>query len=183
MRFTECTVPGAWSIEPTPHIDYRGRFMRAWCIDEFAEHGIQFVPVQSNMGFSRRAGTLRGLHYQVAPHLEAKLVRCTRGTVFDVLVDLRPGSPTRGRWYGTELSAENGRMLYVPPLCAHGCQTLEDGSEIYYLASALFAPDAARGLRFDDPTVGIPWPLPPLAMSDQDSRWPYLEPEEPRLSP
>lgn len=175
MRFTECAVPGAWSIEPTPHTDDRGRFMRAWCADEFAAHGINFVPVQANMGSSLRAGTLRGLHYQVPPHEEAKLVRCTRGSVFDVLVDLRPGSVTFGRWYGTELSAENGRMLYVPPLCGHGYQTFEDGSEIYYLASAFYAVDAVRGLRFNDPTVAIHWPLPPVAVSDQDSHWPYLE--------
>lgn len=183
MRFTECAVPGAWSIDPTPHADERGRFMRAWCAEEFAAHGIEFVPVQANMGASRHAGTLRGLHYQVSPHLEAKLVRCTRGRVFDVLVDLRPGSPTFGRWCGAELTAENGRMLYVPPLCAHGYQTLEDESEIYYLTSALYAPDAVRGLRFDDPTVAIRWPLPPVALSDQDSRWPHLEHEEHRFSP
>jgi dTDP-4-dehydrorhamnose 3,5-epimerase len=183
VQFTECAVRGAWGIEPTPHIDDRGRFMRAWCAEEFAAHGIHFVPVQANMGFSRRAGTLRGLHYQVPPHQEAKLVRCTRGTVFDVLVDLRPGSPTHGRWYGTELSAENGRMLYVPPLCAHGYQTLEDGSEVYYLTSTPYAPAAVRGLRFDDPTAAIRWPLPACDLSDQDSRWPYLEPGEHRRSP
>jgi len=150
--------------------------MRAWCIEEFAAHGVTFVPVQSNMGHSERAGTLRGLHYQVAPHEEAKLVRCTRGGVFDVMVDLRPGSRTFGRWFGVELSADNGRMLYVPPMCAHGYQTIEDDSEIYYLASAIYAPDAVRGLRFDDPTVGIEWPLPPRAVSEQDMRWPFLEP-------
>lgn len=183
MRFIECGVSGAWSIEPTAHADDRGRFMRAWCADEFAAHGINFVPVQANMGSSLRAGTLRGLHYQVMPHQEAKLVRCTRGAVFDVLVDLRPGSPTFGRWCGTELTAENGRMLYVPPLCGHGYQTLEDGSEIYYLTSARYAPNAVRGLRFDDPTVAIRWPLPPSAISDQDSLWPYLEPQERHPSP
>jgi dTDP-4-dehydrorhamnose 3,5-epimerase len=182
VRFSESTIPGAWIIEPTPHTDDRGRFMRAWCADEFTAQGIAFVPVQANMGASHRAGTLRGLHYQVAPHEEAKLVRCTRGSVFDVLVDLRPESPTFGRWYGAELTAENGRMLYVPPLCAHGYQTLEDGSEIYYMASAVYAPDAVRGLRFDDPTAAIRWPLPPAAMSDQDKRWPYLQSKEQRLS-
>lgn len=183
MRFAECAVPGAWVVEPTPHTDDRGRFMRAWCADEFAAHAIDFVPVQANMGLSRRAGTLRGLHYQVSPHEEAKLVRCTRGAVFDVLVDLRPGSPTYGRWYGVELTAENGRMLYVPPICAHGYQTLEDGSEIYYLTSTRYAPDAVRGLRFDDPTVAIQWPVPPLAVSDQDKNWPYLTTEGPRPRP
>jgi len=169
-------------IDPTPHADERGRFMRAWCIGEFGAHGIDFVPLQANMGASRHAATLRGLHYQVAPHEEAKLVRCTRGTVFDVLVDLRPGSPSYGQWFGTELSAENGRMLYVPPMCAHGYQTIENDSEIYYLTSAMYSPDAVRGLRFDDPTVGIQWPLPPYAVSDQDRRWPSLEPKDHRVT-
>lgn len=179
MRFCECAVSGAWTIEPTPHVDDRGWFMRAWCADEFAAHGIDFVPVQANMAFNRRAGTLRGLHYQVEPHQEAKLIRCTRGSVFDALVDLRPGSPTFGRSFGTELTAENGLMLYVPPLCAHGYQTLADESEIYYMTSAFYAPDAVRGLRFDDPTAAIRWPLPPYAVSDQDRGWPQLEPGEP----
>jgi dTDP-4-dehydrorhamnose 3,5-epimerase len=183
VRFTPCAIAGAWTVDPTPHVDERGRFMRAWCADEFAAQGIEFVPVQANMGRSAQAGTVRGLHYQVAPHEEAKLMRCTRGAVFDVLVDLRPDSTTYGRWYGTELSAENGRMLYVPPLCAHGYQTLEDGAEIYYLTSTVYAPAAVRGLRFDDPTVAIHWPLSPVAVSDQDRRWPYLAPEEPRVSP
>jgi dTDP-4-dehydrorhamnose 3,5-epimerase len=111
----------------------------------------------------------------VAPHEEAKLMRCTRGRVFDVLVDLRPGSATFGQWYGTELSAANARMLFIPPLCAHGYQTLEDDSEIYYLASAVYAPAASRGLRYDDPTVGIRWPLPVSALSEQDGKWPHLE--------
>jgi dTDP-4-dehydrorhamnose 3,5-epimerase len=150
--------------------------MRAWCVNEFAAQGIEFVPLQANMGLSRLAGTVRGLHYQAAPHEEAKLARCTRGSIFDVLVDLRPASTTYGSWFGTMLSADNGRMLYVPRGCAHGYQTLEDGSEIYYLTSAVYAPDAVRGLRFDDPTVGVKWPLPPQAVSEQDLRWPFLEP-------
>lgn len=174
MRFTESPIPGAWTIDPTPHVDERGRFWRAWCAEEFAAHGITFAPVQGNMGSSHRAGTLRGLHFQAVPHPEAKLVRCTRGAVFDVLVDVRPGSRTYGRWFGVDLTAENGRMLYVPPLCAHGYQTLEDDAEIYYLTSAAYAPQSVRGLRFDDPIVGIRWPLPPTAVSDQDQGWPLL---------
>jgi len=176
VRFSETPIAGAWTIDPEPHTDGRGRFMRAWCLDEFAAHGIDFVPVQSNMGSSRRAGTLRGLHYQVEPHLEAKLVRCTRGSVFDVLVDVRAGSPTFGRWFGTELTEANGRMLFVPPGCAHGYQTLEDDSEILYMASVAFAPAASRGLRFDDPMVAIRWPLAPSSLSEQDGRWPHLDP-------
>jgi dTDP-4-dehydrorhamnose 3,5-epimerase len=126
------------------------------------------------MAYSRRAGTLRGMHYQVAPRLEAKLVRCTRGSVYEVLVDLRSGSETFGMWYGTELTAGNGRMLYVPPACAHASQALEDSSEIYYLASERFAAECARGLRFDDPAVGVQWPLPPTNLSEQDRSWPSL---------
>jgi dTDP-4-dehydrorhamnose 3,5-epimerase len=175
VRFTESPIPGAWSIDPEPHTDHRGRFMRAWCTTEFSAHGIEFVPVQANMGFSVRAGTLRGMHYQLAPHEEAKLMRCTRGAVFDVCVDLRPESRTFGRWYGTELTADNGRMLYIPPLCAHAYQTLEDGSEIYYLTSAFYDAGAAKGVRFDDPTIGVRWPLPPHAVSEQDSNWPFLD--------
>lgn len=161
-------------IEPEPHRDERGYFVRAWCRNEFAERGIDFSPVQANMGFSRRRGTIRGLHHQIAPALEAKLVRCTRGSVFDVLVDLRPASPTYRRWFGTQLSADNGCMLYVPEGCAHGCQSLQDDAEIYYLTSAAYAPNAARGVRFDDPAISIAWPLPPVAVSPQDRAWPLL---------
>ena len=124
---------------------------------------------------SRAAGTVRGLHYQAAPHDEAKLVRCTRGAVFDVLVDLRPGSPTFGRWFGAELSAENARMLYVPRGCAHGYQTLEEDSDMYYMTSAVYAPSAVRGLKFDDPAVGIEWPLPPYRHLGAGSKWPSLQ--------
>jgi dTDP-4-dehydrorhamnose 3,5-epimerase len=175
MRFTEAPIAGVWTIEPAPHTDERGWFARAWCAREFAAQGITFVPVQANAGFSRQAGTVRGMHYQVAPHLEAKLMRCTRGAVFDVVVDLRPDSGTFGRWFGTELTAAGGRMLYVPEHCAHGYQTLEDGSEIYYLTSAFHAADAVRGVRFDDPAVAIRWPLPPVAVSVQDRQWPNLD--------
>jgi dTDP-4-dehydrorhamnose 3,5-epimerase len=183
VRFTPCEVPGAWVIDPTPHADGRGRFFRAWCAEEFAAHGIHFVPVQANLGSGIRAGTVRGLHYQVEPHAEAKLMRCVRGAVFDVLVDLRPGSATWGRWVGVELSAANGRMLYVPPLCAHGYQTLAPESDIYYLTSAVYAPGAVRGFKYDDPTLAIRWPLPPTAVSEQDAAWPTLQPPQHRGSP
>ena len=175
MKFAQSYITGAWTIDPSPHLDHRGRFFRAWCVEEFAAHGIDFVPLQANMGTSHRAGTVRGMHYQVAPAEEAKLVRCTRGAVFDVLVDLRPESPTFGRWFGTDLSADNARMLYVPSMCAHGYQTLEDESEILYLTSAVYAPDSVRGLRFDDPMVNVAWPLPPQSLSEQDLKWPLLE--------
>jgi dTDP-4-dehydrorhamnose 3,5-epimerase len=175
MHFRECDVSGAWLIDPAPHRDERGYFSRAWCSREFAEHSISFTPVQANMGYSVRKGTIRGLHYQVAPALEAKLVRCTRGAVFDVVADLRQESATYLRWYGTELSAGNGRMLYVPEGCAHGCQSTEDDSEIYYMTSALYSPNDARGVRYDDPALAIRWPLPASSVSAQDRGWPLLE--------
>lgn len=175
MHFSELKIRGAWMIDPSPHVDDRGAFFRAWCIDEFAARGIDFTPLQANIGVNRRTGTVRGLHYQLAPHAETKLVRCVRGAVFDVLVDLRPESATFGQWFGTELSASNARMMVVPPGCAHGYQTLQDNSDVHYMTSAVYAPSAARGLRYDDPTVGIKWPLPPTILSDQDKRWPSLQ--------
>jgi len=175
MRFTENDVVGAKVIDPSPHEDVRGRFMRAWCAREFAEHGLDFVPVQSNMGFSVQKGTVRGMHFQETPALEAKLVRCTRGAMFDVVLDLRPGSASYGKWHGAELSAENGRMMYVPEGCAHGYQTLEDGTEMHYMASEFYTPSAARGVRFDDPAFGIQWPLAATVVSEQDRSWPLVE--------
>lgn len=174
MRFTQASIPSVWTIDPDPREDDRGRFFRAWCAREFAEHGIAFAPVQANMGFSLRKGTIRGMHYQVEPALEAKLVRCTRGAIFDVAVDLRPDSLSFRQWIGIELSAANGRMLLVPEGCAHGYQTLEDGTEMHYMASAVYTPSAARGLRFDDPAFGIEWPLPATAVSKQDRDWPLI---------
>jgi dTDP-4-dehydrorhamnose 3,5-epimerase len=162
-------------IGPTPYQDDRGRFMRAWCCREFAEHGIRFTPVQANMGRSDRKGTLRGLHFQDASAPEAKLVRCTRGSIFDVAVDLRPGSPTFAQWFGVELSEEDGSMLFLPELCAHGYQTLEDNTEMHYMASAVYTPSAVRGIRFDDPVLAIPWPVKPTSISEQDRNWPLLD--------
>jgi dTDP-4-dehydrorhamnose 3,5-epimerase len=152
--------------------------MRAWCEREFAEHGIQFSPVQANMGFSIHKGTLRGLHFQKAPALEAKLVRCTRGAIFDVALDLRPESPSYRKWYSVELSAENGRMLYVPEHCAHGYHTIEDFTEIYYMTSAYYSPEHVSGVRFDDPVFGIKWPMAATEVSDQDRKWPLVKQEE-----
>lgn len=174
MHFRETQVVGAKVIDPAPHADDRGRFMRAWCSKEFAENGINFVPVQANMGLSVRKGTVRGMHFQLAPAPEAKLVRCTRGAMFDVVLDLRPDSPSYGKWDGVELSAENGRMLFVPELCAHGYQTLEDGTEMYYMTSAFYTPGVARGVRFDDPAFGVRWPLAATVISDQDRNWPLV---------
>jgi dTDP-4-dehydrorhamnose 3,5-epimerase len=174
MRFAETKLVGARVIDPNAYEDDRGRFMRAWCVREFAQHGLDFLPVQANMGFSVRKGTVRGLHFQEAPALEAKLVRCTKGAIFDVAIDLRPESPTYGEWCGAELSAANGRMLYVPEHCAHGYQTLEEDTEVYYLTSAFYAPGSVRGVRFDDPAFNIQWPLVATVISEQDLTWPLV---------
>lgn len=168
-------IGGVWVINPSFYEDDRGRFFRAWCHREFAEHGINFVPVQANMGFSMRKGTVRGMHFQVEPGVEAKLIRCTRGAIFDVALDLRTDSPTYGQWFGTELTADNAKMLYVPERCAHGYQSLEDGTEMHYLASQFYTPGAVRGARFDDPEFCIQWPLAPSAVSVQDRNWPVTQ--------
>jgi dTDP-4-dehydrorhamnose 3,5-epimerase len=174
MKFIDCSVAGARVIEPTPREDDRGRFARAWCQREFSEQGIEFAPLQCNMAYSIHKGTIRGLHYQIDPAPEAKLVRCTRGSVFDVVVDLRPSSPTYLAWYGVCLSADNGQMLYLPEGCAHGCLSMEDHTEIYYMTSAVYSPENARGRRYDDPTIGVRWPLSVSFASEQDKNWPLL---------
>jgi dTDP-4-dehydrorhamnose 3,5-epimerase len=174
MQFRDAGVIGAKVIDPSPREDDRGRFMRAWCSREFAEHGIDFVPVQANLGFSIQKGTVRGMHFQDAAAPEAKLVRCTRGAIFDVALDLRPESPTFRKWYGTELSATNGRMLFVPEHCAHGYQTLEENTEMYYMTSAFYTPSSAHGVRFDDPAFSIQWPMAATVVSEQDRNWPLF---------
>lgn len=174
MRFTETSISGVVIIDPAFHQDERGHFFRAWCVREFREHGIEFTPQQANMGFSRRQGTVRGMHFQVEPALEAKLVRCTRGAMFDVALDLRRESATYGQWFGAELSAENGRMLYIPERCAHGYQTLENDTEMHYMASEVYTPSAAHGVRYDDPAFQIRWPLPASVISEQDRSWPLV---------
>ncbi len=173
MDFLPTDVAGAYLIEPRVLEDDRGFFLRAWCRDEMRAAGIDVDFVQSNLAGSTHRGTLRGLHYQVAPHEEAKLVRCVRGSLFDVVVDIRPDSETRGQWYGATLSADNRRMLYVPPGCAHGYLTLEDNSEACYLVSARYAPEAERGIRWDDPAFDIDWPIREnLVLSEKDRAWP-----------
>lgn len=175
MRFAETKIDGVWIIDPERREDDRGYFFRAWCSRELAEHGIEFLPVQANMGFSVRKGTLRGMHFQAEPAPEAKLVRCTRGSMFDVALDLRSGSSTYGKWVGAELTAENGRMLFLPAGCGHGYQTLEDRTEMHYMTSQIYTPATAFGARFDDPAFGIQWPLDPVAVSQQDRNWPLIE--------
>lgn len=163
-------------IEVERLADERGSFARVWCADEFARRGIHETWTQSNVSFNRRAGTLRGLHYQLEPYAEAKLVRCTRGAAFDVLVDLRPQSPTFQQWTAVELTSENDRQVYIPRGFAHGFQTLTDQTELHYLMSAAFEPDAARGLRWNDPALGIQWPAAhERVISSRDQHWPDLE--------
>lgn len=176
MKFTELSVGGAFLVDLTPFADERGFFARAFCAQEFEKAGLNGSFVQANLSYNPRRATLRGLHYQRAPHGEAKLVRCTRGALFDVVVDLRVGSPSFGQWAGSELTAENHRALYVPEGCAHGFETLVDDTEAFYLVSAFYTPTVEGGLRWDDPQVAVNWPIrPPELMSPKDSAWPLLE--------
>lgn len=174
MLFTETSLPGAYVIDLEKRVDERGHFARAWCRREFEALGLASEIEQINVAFSPRRGTLRGLHFQRPPHEEVKLVRCTRGAIFDVIVDLRPESPTHLRWFAAELTADNGRMLYMPRGFAHGYQTLEDGTEITYQTTHPYVPHAASGVRFDDPALGIRWPLLVTAVSAADHSWPLL---------
>ena len=173
MRFTETPVTGAFLIEPDSRRDDRGWFSRVWCQREFAEHGLNGTFVQCNASFSRHSGTLRGLHYQTAPYAEAKLIRCLRGAIFDVIVDVRPESSTYLRWYGTQLTPDGYTMLYVPEGCAHGYLTLEDHSEVEYPVSQFYRPDAERGIRWNDPSFAIAWPQTTTrTISVKDQSWP-----------
>jgi dTDP-4-dehydrorhamnose 3,5-epimerase len=172
VKFSEARLPGVYVVELEHKADARGWFARSWCAREFAAHGLSAQVAQVNTQFSPRSGTLRGLHYQEPPHSEVKLVRCTRGAIFDVVVDLRPDSPGYRRWLGRELTAEEGAMLYAPEGCAHGYLTLADDTEVTYFTSAFYAPECARGVRFDDPAFGIEWPAPVRVVSDQDRQWP-----------
>lgn len=159
------------------HVDDRGSFARAFCEREFAEHGLPTRFPQCNLSSNRARGTLRGMHFNVAPFGEAKLVRCVRGAVHDVIVDLRAGSPTRLQWFGVDLTADGGEALFVPSGFAHGFITLEDLTDVYYHMSDFFRPDAARGFRWDDPAVGIDWPLQPVVISERDANYPDLDPD------
>lgn len=174
VRFSETELQGAYLIELDRHEDNRGFFARVWCQKEFAEHGLAPAVVQANISFNAMAGTLRGMHYQSVPYEEAKLVRCTRGGIYDVMVDLRPHSLTYKHWIGVELTAENYTMLYVPTGFAHGFITLHDSTEVSYLVSEAYMPGAERGMRWNDPAVGINWPRPVEVISEKDASWPYL---------
>lgn len=176
MTFSETKLKGAFVVAMKKIEDHRGYFARAWCREEFATHGLNPNVVQLNTASSRVKGTLRGLHYQESPHHEAKLIRCTRGSIYDVIVDLRPDSPTHRQWVGIELTADNGLMLYAPEGFAHGYQTLADETDMYYTASMPYAPGSARGVAYNDPAFGIAWPLPVAVISTQDQNWPAYSP-------
>jgi dTDP-4-dehydrorhamnose 3,5-epimerase len=172
VRFTETPLAGAYLIDPELLEDERGLFARTFCAREFGEHDLQPVVAQANLSFNRRKGTLRGMHYQVAPAEEAKLVRCTSGAIFDVIIDMRPESPTYLSHFGAELSADNRRALYVPEMFAHGYQALADDTEVVYQVSEFYTPGSEQGLRHDDPAFGIEWPLPVSVISEKDGSWP-----------
>ena len=172
MIFTETRLNGAFVIEPEKLEDERGFFVRTWCQREFANRGLNPCIAQCSLSFNHKRGTLRGMHYQVAPHEEAKVVRCTRGAIYDVIVDLRPESTTFTEWLAVELNAENRRMLYIPEGFANGFQTLEDNTEIFYQISEFYAAEYARGLRWDDPAFGIQWPPADRTISIRDRTFP-----------
>lgn len=174
MIFSETALSGAYIIEPEKINDLRGSFARVWCRRELEQHGLKGDLAQSNIGFSYRKGTLRGLHFQRVPHAEVKIVRCTRGSMFDVIVDLRTESPTYKRWFGAELNDENRRMIYVPEGFAQGYMTLADNTEMNYHTSEFYSADAASGVRYDDPVIGIRWPLAVTVISEQDRNWPLI---------
>ena len=174
MLFLPTDIPGCVLVRPERHADARGHFARTWDGAEMAAHGLFPAVAQCSVSFNARRGTLRGMHWQAAPHAEAKLVRCTRGALYDVCLDLRPASPTFRRWTAATLSAENGGALFVPDGCAHGFLTLEDATEVFYTISAPHVPAAARGVRYDDPAFGIAWPEPVLVIHDRDAAYPLV---------
>jgi dTDP-4-dehydrorhamnose 3,5-epimerase len=177
VRFHETKIAGALLIEPERRPDERGFFARTWCRDEFAARGLTTAWVQCNVSFNERRGTLRGLHYQADPFPEIKLVRCTMGAAYDVIVDLRPGSPSFGQWVGVELTAANRLSLYIPGGVAHGFQTLADDTELFYQMSEFYRPELARGVRWDDPRLGIAWPdCPQRIISARDRNLPDFVP-------
>jgi dTDP-4-dehydrorhamnose 3,5-epimerase len=175
LKFVETALAGAWVIEPEPIEDERGFFARSFCREEFAARGLSTEVAQCNISHNRRRGTLRGMHYQVTPHTEAKLVRCTRGAAHDVILDLRRDSPTFGHWVAVQLAADNARMIYVPEGLAHGFQTLVDDTELSYQMSRPYESASARGVRWNDPSFGIRWPLDSPILSPRDAAFPDFD--------
>lgn len=175
MIFTETALKGAYIIDIEKREDSRGFFARTFCAQEFVAHGLEITNAQCSIAFNHKKGTIRGMHYQIAPATEAKLVRCTQGAIYDAIVDMRPDSPTYLSYIGVELSADNHRSLYVPEMCAHGYQTLTDGTEVIYQMNKFYTPGYERGLHYDDPILAIEWPLPVSEIAGKDLKWPFLE--------
>lgn len=174
MIFEPLPIPGAFAVRMEPVLDDRGHFVRVFCEEEFRSHGLDPRVVQSSLSYNSCAGTLRGLHYQAAPFGENKLIRCTKGSVWDVIADLRPESPAYCRWWGLTLRCDGDLMVYVPRGVAHGFVTLHDASELHYQMSSRFEPSSARGVRWDDPALGIEWPHTPVVLSERDRTFPDL---------
>jgi dTDP-4-dehydrorhamnose 3,5-epimerase len=172
MKFTETKLKGAFIVEIEKLTDDRGFFGRSWCRKEFEAYGLTSRVVQTNVSFNRKKATLRGMHYQIAPHQESKLIRCTRGAIYDVIIDLRSELPTYKQWVGVELTADNYSMLFVPEGFSHGFMTLMDNTEITYQVSEFYTPGSEKGIRFNDPTFRIRWPLEVSVISDKDRTWP-----------
>jgi dTDP-4-dehydrorhamnose 3,5-epimerase len=175
--FEELAIAGAFRLKPERHTDERGSFARIWCARELAEHGMDARIAQSSLSMNTQRGTLRGMHYSVAPHPETKIVRCVRGSIYDVLIDLRPGSATFGRWVAETLTAENAAALYIPAGVAHGFQTLRDDSDVLYQMNEFYYPECARGVRWDDPAFGVEWPAADRILSERDRSYPDFRPE------
>lgn len=175
MTFQETKIAGVFEIQVEPKVDERGFFARSWCRHEFEQQKLNPKLAQCSISFNSRKGTLRGMHYQTGPYVEAKLVRCTRGAIYDVAVDMRPHSTTFMQWFGTELTATNRCGLYIPEGCAHGFLTLEDETEVFYQISEFYQPEAARGVRWNDPAFGIVWPGTVEVISDRDRTYPDFE--------
>ena len=172
MIFIDTPIPGAYVVEPEFISDARGSFARTWCADEFRRKGLNPALAQCSVSFNALRGTVRGMHYQAKPHAEAKLVRCTTGKLFDVIADIRPDSPAFKQWFSVELSAENRRMIYIPEGVAHGFQTLADGTEVYYQIADFYHPDLGRGIRWNEPSFQIRWPLEVEIISERDRNYP-----------
>lgn len=172
MKFSETSIPGAHLVEIEPLGDERGFFARSWCADEFAKRGLDARLAQCNISYNKKRGTLRGMHYQAEPFPETKLVRCTMGAIYDVILDLRRDSTAFGRWEAFELSAANRRMLYIPAGVAHGFQTLESDCEVFYQMSEFYHPELAKGIRWNDPAFSVVWPVPDPLISERDRSYP-----------
>lgn len=175
MIFTETPLKGAYVIEIRKMEDERGFFGRSWCANEMKDHGLNYGVCQANTSLSLRKGTLRGMHYQIHPYQETKLIRCTNGRIYDVIIDLRPGSETYRKWFGIELTRDNYQMLYVPENFAHGFITLEDDCEVTYLVTQFYAPGSEAGIRWNDPAFGIEWPFEPVVISEKDMNHPHYQ--------